>query len=67
MMESRARLWISRIGLTLEWVALGVWVGGLLILVAAVIPAVFNTFGGQDSGGFFLTRAFEGFNRAVMG
>ena len=35
-------------------------------LVAAVIPAVFNTFGGQDSGGFFLTRAFEGFNRAVM-
>jgi len=66
MMESRACLWISRIGLTLEWVALGVWVGGLLILVAAVIPAVFNTFGGQDSGGFFLTRAFEGFNRAVM-
>lgn len=66
MMESRASLWISRIGLTLEWVALGVWVGGLVILVAAVIPAVFNTFGGQDSGGFFLTRTFEGFNRAVL-
>ena len=66
MMESRSFLWMSRIGLTLEWVALGVWVGGLIILVAAVIPAVFNTFGGQDSGGFFLTRAFEGFNRAVM-
>jgi uncharacterized membrane protein len=66
MMESRAFFWMSRIGLTLEWVALGVWVGGLVILVAAVIPAVFNTFGGQDSGGFFLTRAFEGFNRAVM-
>lgn len=66
MRESRACLWMARIGLTLEWVALGVWVGGLVILVAAVIPAVFNTFGGQDSGGFFLTRAFEGFNRAVM-
>jgi uncharacterized membrane protein len=66
MLESRRFLWTSRICLTLEWMALGVWVGGLVILVAAVIPAVFNTFGGQDSGGFFLTRAFEGFNRAVM-
>lgn len=65
-MEPRTWLWTSRICLTLEWVALGVWVGGLVILVAAVIPAVFNTFGGQDSGGFFLTRAFEGFNRAVL-
>lgn len=66
-MEGRVFLWGSRICLTLEWLALGTWVGGLLILVAAVIPAVFNTFGGQDSGGFFLTRAFEGFNRAVLG
>ncbi|MCC6141253.1 MAG: hypothetical protein IT389_11655 [Nitrospira sp.] len=66
MVESRAFLWLSRIGLTLEWLALGVWVGGLVVLVAAVIPAVFNTFGGQDSGGLFLTKAFEGFNRAVM-
>ena len=53
--------------LTLEWLALGVWVGGLLVLIGAVIPAVFNTFGGQDSGGFFLTRAFEGYNRFVIG
>ena len=53
--------------LTLEWLALGVWVGGLLVLIGAVIPAVFNTFGGQDSGGFFLTRAFEGYNRFVVG
>jgi uncharacterized membrane protein len=66
MVESRAFLWMSRVGLTLEWLALGVWVGGLVILVTAVIPAVFNTFGGQDSGGLFLTKAFEGFNRAVM-
>jgi uncharacterized membrane protein len=53
--------------LTLEWLALGVWVGGLVVLVGAVIPAVFNTFGGQDSGGLFLTRAFEGYNRFVIG
>ena len=51
----------------LELLALTVWIGGLLVLVAAVIPAVFNTFGGQDSGGFFLTRAFEGYNRLVLG
>ena len=53
--------------LTCEWLALGIWVGGLLVLIGAVIPAVFNTFGGQDSGGFFLTRAFEGYNRFVIG
>jgi uncharacterized membrane protein len=50
----------------MEFLALSVWVGGLIVLVGAVIPAVFNTFGGQDSGGFFLTRAFEGYNRLVM-
>ncbi len=52
---------------TCELLALAVWIGGLLVLVAAVIPAVFNTFGGQDSGGFFLTRAFDGYNRLVLG
>lgn len=53
--------------LTCELLALAVWIGGLLVLVAAVIPAVFNTFGGQDTGGFFLTRAFDGYNRLVLG
>jgi hypothetical protein len=53
--------------LTLEWLALGVWVGGLLVLIGAVILAVFNTFGGQDVGGLFLTRAFEGYHRFVIG
>lgn len=53
--------------LTLEWVALAVWVGGMIVLSGAVIPAVFNTFGGQDSGGMFLTRAFEGYQRFVIG
>lgn len=59
--------WVMVCCLTLEWLALGTWVGGLLVLIGAVIPAVFNTFGGQDSGGFFLTRAFEGYNRFVIG
>lgn len=53
--------------LTFEWVALAVWVGGMVVLSGAVIPAVFNTFGGQDSGGMFLTRAFEGYHRLVIG
>jgi uncharacterized membrane protein len=53
--------------LALEWVALAVWVGGMVVLSGAVIPAVFNTFGGQDSGGMFLTRAFEGYHRFVIG
>jgi hypothetical protein len=52
--------------MTLEFTALGTWVGGLIVLIASVIPAVFNTFGGQDSGGFFLTRSFEGYNRLVL-
>lgn len=59
--------WGLVIGLTGEWVALAVWIGGLIVLVASVLPAVFNTFGGQDSGGLFLTRAFEGYNRLVIG
>ena len=53
--------------ITCELLALATWIGGLLVLVAAVIPAVFNTFGGQDTGGFFLTRAFDGYNRLVLG
>lgn len=52
--------------LSLEFLALGLWVGGLIVLVGAVIPAVFNTFGGQEAGGFLLTRAFEGYNRLVV-
>jgi uncharacterized membrane protein len=52
---------------TCELLALAIWIGGLVVLVAAVIPALFNTFGAQDAGGFFLTRAFEGYNRLVLG
>lgn len=59
--------WGLVIGMVGEWVAWSVWTGGLIVLVTAVLPAVFNTFGGQDSGGLFLTRAFEGYNRLVLG
>lgn len=59
-------MWATIAALSLEFLALAVWVGGLLVLIGAVIPAVFNTFGGQDSGGFFLTRTFEGYNRLVV-
>jgi hypothetical protein len=47
-----------------ELVALAVWVGGLIVIVAAVIPAVFNSFG-MEPGGRFLTRLFSGYNRLV--
>lgn len=63
----RSSLWGVVCCLTLEWLALGLWVGGMAVLIGAVIPAVFNTFGGQDSGGLFLTRAFEGYQRFVIG
>ena len=50
---------------TFELLALSIWIGGLVIIVAAVIPAVFNLFG-MEPGGRFLTRVFEGYNRLVL-
>ena len=50
---------------TCELLALAVWIGGLVVVVAAVIPAVFNSFG-MEPGGRFLTRVFEGYNRLVL-
>ncbi len=35
------------------------------MIIAAVIPAVFNSFG-MEPGGRFLTRVFDGYNRLVM-
>jgi hypothetical protein len=46
--------------------ALAVWVGGLAVIVGAVIPAVFNSFG-MEPGGRFLTRVFDGYNRLTGG
>lgn len=50
---------------TLELLALAIWIGGLVVIVAAVIPAVFNSFG-MEPGGRFLTRVFDGYNRLVL-
>jgi uncharacterized membrane protein len=50
---------------TLDFLALAVWTGGLVVIIAAVIPAVFNSFG-MEAGGRFLTRTFDGYNRIVL-
>jgi uncharacterized membrane protein len=49
----------------LEMLALAVWVGGLITIIVAVIPAVFNTMG-MEAGGRMLTRAFQGYDRLVL-
>lgn len=50
---------------TFELLALAIWIGGLVVIVAAVIPAVFNSLG-MEPGGRFLTRVFDGYNRLVL-
>jgi uncharacterized membrane protein len=50
---------------TLDMLALSVWTGGLVVIIAAVIPAVFNSLG-MEPGGRFLTRTFDGYNRLVL-
>jgi uncharacterized membrane protein len=49
----------------LELLALSVWVGGLIVIIAAVIPAVFNT-ASMEAGGRIMTRTFQGYDRLVM-
>jgi hypothetical protein len=49
----------------LEMLALAAWVGGLMTIMAAVIPAVFNTIG-METGGRMLTRTFQGYDRLVL-
>lgn len=51
----------------LEAVALAMWIGGLVVIIAAVIPAVFNAFGGSvETAGRLLARVFDGYNRLVI-
>ena len=45
--------------------ALAVWVGGLVSIIAAVIPAVFNTIG-MEAGGRMLTKTFQGYDRLAL-
>ncbi len=49
----------------IECLALAVWIGGLVVIITAIIPAVFNSFG-MEQGGRFLTRVFDGYNTMVL-
>lgn len=48
------------VGFLFELGALTLWVGGLVVIIALVIPAVFNAFG-MEPAGHFLRRVFDGF------
>ena len=40
--------------------ALTIWIGGLIVIIAVIIPAVFNSFG-IESAGRFLRRVFDNY------
>jgi hypothetical protein len=48
------------VGFLFELCALTLWVGGLVVIIAVVILAVFNAFG-MEPAGRFLRRIFDGF------
>ena len=54
------------IGFFVEMCALTIWVGGLLTIIAVVIPAVFNSFG-MEPAGRFLRRVFDGYGYVNVG
>ena len=49
-----------------ELLGLTIWIGGLAVILTAVIPAVFNTLG-MEQGGRFLRRVFDGYNLLTSG
>jgi hypothetical protein len=49
-----------------ELLGLAIVIGGLLMIIAAVIPAVFNSFG-MEPAGRFLRRVFDGYTQICMG
>lgn len=48
------------VGFLFELSALTLWVGGLVVIIAVIIPAVFNSFG-MEPAGRFLRRVFDGY------
>jgi len=54
------------VGFFVEMCALTLWVGGLLVIIAVVIPAVFNSFG-MEPAGRFLRRVFDGYGYMNLG
>jgi len=60
---------IRKLILGCQWVeviALAVWVGGLVTIIAAVIPAVFGSPVTIEAGGRLLTKTFHGYDRLVL-
>lgn len=55
----------ATLGHTVELLGLSVWVGGLIAILATVIPEVFNL--GVEPGGRLLTRVFGRYNTLVFG
>src|SRR3989442_7858086 len=49
-----------------EVIALAVWVGGLAAIIAAVIPAAFNSQIPIETGGRLLMKTFHGYDRLVL-
>lgn len=54
------------IGFFVEICALTLWVGGLIVIIAVVIPAVFNSFG-MEPAGRFLRRVFDNYGYLNVG
>ncbi len=50
-----------------ELLALALLIGGLIVIVYSVIPAVFNVGLRAETGGRLLTRAFGGYNELTAG
>ncbi|MDH5562912.1 MAG: DUF4149 domain-containing protein [Nitrospirota bacterium] len=64
-MEKKRTNW-SVIGFFVEMCALTLWVGGLVVIIVVVIPAVFNSFG-MEPAGRFLRRVFDGYGYLNLG
>ncbi len=64
-MEAKKHRW-QRIGYFCEVLGLMIWIGGLFMIIAVVIPAVFNSFG-MEPAGRFLRRVFDGYSFLTLG
>ena len=62
---ARAFRWYVSCSL-LELLGLMTWIGGLAVILTAVIPAVFNTLS-MEAGGRLLRRVFDGYNAMTGG
>ena len=54
------------VGYFCEIFGLMIWVGGLFMIIAVVIPAVFNSFS-MEPAGRFLRRVFDGYSLITLG